>query len=413
MTSENQGRRWIGLLMVCVLVLLAAFSCDRHAIETTGVSLEKSALDSSLLIPWASLVDELRPTADARAPTGSYQIDQQCPMVYDFSIRWPLREGLSSETMGRVELGATPENPTGLELRNRATGTYPIHRQVRHPGHEWWNEEIAPIEVQFEANGLIPGTDWPGAWTAPHQPLGLAAFFPALPTDEITRWHLGSRSPDPSSGAQEDQVLAIHTWESGRFAVQDEAIRVIDARSSESGQSFSGRYLFSEKGRLLGAIWAASLSEGSAPAVATIRLTGSCDGVVMAPLPREENIAQDVIETWTRFASAMQSGESLRAVANLDPVLRDRYGEEELVLLLEQHLAHLGPRAFGRPVPQSIVEEGDRFRFTAVGVASDDESTAILTEVTARQTDQGVRLLRVRSTTDHRGEDWNLFDLSP
>lgn len=263
------------VLSLSVVVFLAC--CDR-AQSTSEIEQRQQALESAVHQPWSELVDDVTmEQTTATPPPAGYDVDEHCPLVYDFSLRWPIRDNLANETVGRFELRASSSAPSAVELRNRATGIYPVHNQRHHPGQEWWQGELDAVEAQLDRRGLA--TDLPDPWLLARTSLGVDAFFPALPRQgqPRARWSAPFDASDETPPAITE--LATHIDLDGRTAT------IFEARHEPADTpAFFGRYVVGHSGRVLAAIWTTPAGDDRV-AVASARLTGSCDGVRLPALP--------------------------------------------------------------------------------------------------------------------------------
>lgn len=397
-----------GLVALSALVAALSWGCDRQ--DQVQAQKEETAklIEEEMLQQWSLLIDELEATSTTSTAAPAYAVEEGCPLVYDFSIRWPLRAQLATETLGRFELRADPDDPEGILLRNRATGIYPIHRGVRHPGTEWWHEELAVLRGRLGRMGLLATSTWPGAWQAARRPLGVAAFFPALPEKGPQTWVLGTGP----YGEEYDRSIQMQTEEVGGLVIGGETVVLLDARPLRGRSSFWGRYILSEKGRLLAATWVAPGGYAEEAAIGTLRLSASCDGLVMPPLPRTNNLAQDAIEAWTHLTRALHREDFEAALLQFHPTLRREMGDEALIAVFSEHNERFGAPSLGRPVAHTIAEEDGAIRLIATGVATDDDATAVISEVKFDVSDQRLRVVEIRATTDATRSAWNLFELA-
>ena len=263
-------------------LLFTVAACDRDRGEEDADQRDSSHLEAALLAEWSLLVDDIAmESASGKQPSSlpTYHLDENCPLVYDFSLRWPINPQLMNETLGRFELRTSSPDTSQVEVLNRATGSYPVYDGRHHPGPEWWEDEIEPTMAVLNAEGLRFAQAWPGPWRLGTSALGVPAFFPALPKgDEFsTSW-----TPDTAG----DKNLIYFSRKADRIVIDGHPALILEARPArpKSEIDFFGRFVISEAGRLLAAIWATEAPNGRA-ALATARLTGVCDGPMLPPLP--------------------------------------------------------------------------------------------------------------------------------
>jgi len=155
---------------------------------------------------------------------------------------------------------------------------------------------------------------------------------------------------------------------------------------------------------------------GDFVAASSLRLTGACEGLRMPPAsqPRDEHSL--MIQAWSRFSNSARAGQWERVLHYIDPALRDTHGDEAIVELLSNHLGKFGPSALGNLSPSSpITSDADHVILQVHGrtsAAPGELPAAVTTEVAAIRTQRGLRIVRVRSTTDPEPGSWELLDLS-
>ena len=274
----------IAVAALSLIPLLAA--CDRGGTHADGIDDPgvPDHLTEAVQTQWSQLVEDLAMERRSTGELTAYQLDPTCPLIYDFAFRWPLRDGLANDSLGRLELRQSADGMPRVEVHNRATGVYPVYRGEHYPGTERWRDEIEPVTGRLTEQGLIADKSWPAIWTMPGVALGPAAFFPPLPAPGLpASWEL-SRSAQQTA---EDGIAAAAEVEIAAYLTVDgHPATVLEARLSphQGTPDFLGRYLVDEMGRLLAAIWATSTPDGRA-AVGSARLTGACGGMTLSPLP--------------------------------------------------------------------------------------------------------------------------------
>src|SRR5690554_4914368 len=200
----------------------------------------------------------------------AYRVSAECPLVYDFSIDAPLGPAIGRQSTGRVELRVHPQKEGAMELVNRATGLYPKHRGMRHPGKEWWPEDIQPVEVSLGDAGLAPQSPLESPWQLGSPALSLAALFPPLPQQASAVAWSGVAAVGLSEGvAPAANTLQVRVEQ--RVRLGEEQAVVLGARGGAS--DLMGRYLVSEHGRVVAA--AVIVPTGDFVAASSLRLTGA------------------------------------------------------------------------------------------------------------------------------------------
>ena len=403
-------------MLACLTWALAGCHVlSESAPEPAGAELQddrERALSEALDLRWSTLMADVptEPQQSSEAwPTMSYEVSVECPLVYDFEFNAPLGAAIARQSTGRLELRAHPREPGAFELANRATGLYPVHRGVRHPGKEWWHEDLQPVRLTQPEPGRLQSGTLPAPWQPGGSMLSMAALFPPLPQGVEARDWPGLIVNDEGSDTT-TSALAVRVED--RVLLGEERALVLAARGGP--EELRARYLLSERGRVVAA--ALVLPRGDQVASASLRLTGSCEGQRLPPAAQPDDARSQMIETWTRFANAAREAEWERALHYLDPALRETHGDDTITALLADHLRHFGPAALGGLSPSSPVgEQDDRVTLKLHGrslVGDEGTPTDLITEIVATRTERGLRIERVRTTLDPRGEPRELLELS-
>ncbi|TXD33968.1 hypothetical protein FRC98_19950 [Lujinxingia vulgaris] len=376
------------------------------------------ALTQALDLRWSALMADVsvEPQQSSEAwPTMGYEVSVECPLIYDFEMTMPLGAATGRQSTGRVELRAHPREEGAFEFANRATGLYPVHRGIRHPGKEWWHEDLEPVRLTQNERGLLVPAALPAPWSVGGPMLSLAALFPPVPQEDAARpWPalLPSDADGDSDGEAAQMSSALNIRVEDRVLLGEERALVLAAEGGPD--DLRGRYLVSERGRVVAA--ALVLPRGDQVASASLRLTGACEGQRLPPAPQANDARSQMIEAWTRFSNAAREAQWERALHLLDPALRDTHGDDAITALLADHLSHFGPAALGSLSPSSPLSEDDgRVTLQLQGRTFPDEDglvADVITEVVAIRTERGLRIKRVRTTLDPQGEPRELLDVS-
>lgn len=274
----------LNLIMTVSIAIMFTAGCERNTETTDAPERVPEHLEEAMQKPWSQLIDDVTMRSTTGNSPSSYFVDENCPLVYDFSMHWPLRPQLGNETVGRFEVRASSTDAHAVTVSNRATGTYPVFQGTHHPGQEWWQDELDEVQARLDGTGFHPQSELPDPWLSPRAPLSVAAFFPALIEEGASRGDWSLRwGPEDADG--NTATLSLQTETTAIVSIDDEPVALMEATMLEPtiDPDFFGRYLVSESGRLLAGIWSTS-SDTDDPSVAALRLTGACDGAVLPPL---------------------------------------------------------------------------------------------------------------------------------
>ncbi|TXC68473.1 hypothetical protein FRC91_19185 [Bradymonadales bacterium TMQ1] len=419
MSCEHHGALWRSVLGTLAFLSWGIAGCHvvaEPAQEPASTELQDDrgrALTQALDLRWSALTADVptEPQQSSQAwPEMGYEVSVECPLVYDFEFNAPLGAAIARQSTGRLELRAHPREQGAFELANRATGLYPVHRGVRHPGKEWWHEDLQPVRLTQPERGLLKSAALPAPWQPGGSMLSMAALFPPLPQNLEARDWPGLIDAEETDAAATTSALNVRVED--RVLLGDERALVLAAQGGPD--DLRARYLVSERGRVLAA--ALVLPRGDQVASASLRLTGSCEGQRLPPAAQPDDARSQMIETWTRFANAARQAQWARALHHLDPALRETHGDDTITALLDDHLRHFGQGALGTISPSSpLSEDDDRFTLQIHGRSLVDDgsaSTDVITEIVATRTERGLRIERVRSTLDPQGDPQELLELS-
>ncbi|MBA2665157.1 MAG: hypothetical protein H0U74_22915 [Bradymonadaceae bacterium] len=416
-----------------------------------------SPAPSELTARWAeaTLKRKVAPSSPTRSHTGlRYEANAHCPLTYDFeattSFTSAARPGRLSrpqikQTLGRFDLLADAIEPTQWRLNNRALGQYTVRNQVRQPGKEFWPGELADAIVENQRLALVelgePGQLWSRLGTFS----GLQVFFPALPDaaalDAMTHWDLRFAPLHDSQGQARtprafDPRVEVHLVE--WIEIDGHEAAVLDARyafdetydgAASESIVFFGRYVVLRSGRLLHA--ALSLRRALLPPpdeheavpievaqLAEARLSAACDGPVLDAIPHHASRTKLALDTYTKLVFALNAGNPERAAGYLATDLIATHGADQIVALLQRHVAHHGQAVLGDPGFFEPVEiDGQFLRFRIVGRAENfpdasHSAVTVINQVTIEEIDGAMSILAIGSTSIQNSEQWNVLEIS-